>query len=69
MGKEVDGDDYDDDDDTDGDDEIVQKKDGGIHGVPLGAVHSMYYAKVWWGENTPMHIMQYKKYKYTLINT
>ena len=46
-----------------GDDEIVYKKDGGIHGVPLGVVHSMYYAKVWWGENTPMHIMQYKKYK------
>ena len=42
----------------DGEDEIVYKKDGGIHGAPRGAVHSMYYAKVWWGENTPMHIMQ-----------
>ena len=29
----------------------------------MGALHSMYYAKVWWGGNTAMHIMQYKKYK------
>ena len=47
----------------DSDDEIVYKKDGSIHGAPQGAVHSMYYAKVWMGENTPMHIMQYKNYK------
>ena len=45
--------------DDDSDDEDISKKDGSIHGAsPMGAVHSMYYAKVWWGENTPMHIMQ-----------
>ena len=53
----------------DREDEIVYKKDGGIHGAPMGAVHSMYYAKVWWGENTAMHIMQYKKYKIKIHTT